>query len=176
MAQNGGFAKRFFTPKQKDTQMIDKKTIIILLAVCLCGLSWAPDSASAGSGQAANLKLPATPEEGYAMVYMVRPSEVDLFSKFYVYLDEKSGESRIGYTRGMEYLYFPVTPGKHRIFSQGRNTKGIDISAEEGEVIFIKQPVKLDIDGTNVDNMEILDPETGAYIVNHTTMGTLDKH
>ena len=153
-----------------------KQSLIIILVVFFAGFSWAMETVKTGSEAEMGFTLPALPQEGQAMIYMVRPSVVDHFSKFYVYLDKKLGKNRIGSTKGLEYIYFPVSPGKHRIFSEGRNSKYIDITVKAGETVFIKQPVKLDVDGTNLDNMIILEPEIGKYIVSHLTMGWLDQH
>lgn len=153
-----------------------KQSFIILLVVFMAGFSLAMDPANTDADPAMEITLPAVPQGGQAMVYMVRPSVEDHFSKFYVFLDQKKGENRIGNTKGLEYLYFQVAPGKHRIFSEGRNSKYIDIDVKPGEIIFIKQPVKRDVDGSNLDNMIVLEPDLGKYMVSHLTLGRYDQH
>ena len=151
-----------------------KKYLIIALIVLLSGVAWAQSPENAASDQTVNIQLPATPQKGFAMVYVLRPSGTDPFSNVYIYLDGKSGKNRIGYIKGVEYLYFQVTPGKHRIFSQGRNWKYIDVEVKDGKILFLMQPIKLDIDRTNVDNMEIMDATIGKNYVTNLRMGTLD--
>ncbi|MFO7964006.1 MAG: DUF2846 domain-containing protein [Desulfobacterales bacterium] len=155
--------------------MIKKWLAIVLMLTIPAGASALPEMSN--SENLSDYELPAKPDKGCAMVYIVRPSEVDLFSRFYVYLDEKRGANRIGFTTGREHLYFQVTPGEHRIITQGEyNSKSIEFEVAGGDTLFIRQNVKLDVDKTNVDNMEILNPAEGTYAVSITTRGILDKH
>ena len=82
-----------------------KNLLIIGLILLAPALSGAQPHESLKT-QAEGYALPAKPQKGYGMVYIVRPSDVGLFTEFYVYLDKKLGKNRIGRTKGREYLYF----------------------------------------------------------------------
>ncbi|GAA4652287.1 hypothetical protein GCM10023116_45710 [Kistimonas scapharcae] len=79
------------------------------------------------------------PEQGQAMVYVIRPHFTGVLNHFEVYLNGKDEEDRIGYTQHYEYLAFPVEPGRHTIYSKGENWSDIGIQLREGEFIFLEQ-------------------------------------
>lgn len=64
-----------------------------------------------------SFNLPKLPEKGKALVYIIRPEFLGGLINFNVYLDNKLPSSQMGYTKGKEYIYFNVTPGKHIIKS-----------------------------------------------------------
>jgi hypothetical protein len=157
---------------RREKKMLKKLLITVLILVAPV-FSWSHEDLK---NQLQGYELPARPREGYGMVYIVRPSEVGLFIEFHVYLDAKLGKNRVGRTKGREYLFFEVSPGKHRIISQGNNTKYKDIDIKPGEILFIQQVVKIDVDRTDQDNMKILSEEEGKHYLKTTTLGIYDRH
>lgn len=59
--------------------------------------------------------LPKLPEDGKALVYIVRPSPVGGFVRFNVFVDSKAPESEIGYTRAVQYIYSNLMSGDHQM-------------------------------------------------------------
>lgn len=45
----------------------------------------------------------------------------------------------MGYTRSSEYIYFNVTPGRHKLYSLAENWAEVDIDVKPNEVLFIQQ-------------------------------------
>jgi hypothetical protein len=120
-----------------------------------------------------NGALPA-PEAGYARICIVRPTDVFLFEKFYVYVDKLEGKNRMGYTKGVEHISFLVRPGKHKVISEGKNRKYLIVDVKENEVVFIKQnPVRGGV-GVNQDSLDLLTEEEGKYFWKLTRPGTVD--
>jgi hypothetical protein len=152
------------------------KTKILLLAVMICIVAicgYTQDSESTETKKG-SVELPAQPSKDNAMVYVVRPSSFLSPMKIYVYVDKRNGSNRTGYTMGRQYIYFPVSPGKHKVISEANNTKTIMIDVKAGETIFIKQNTTRGR-GFNQDFLEILDPEEGEHFVSITSLGAIDK-
>lgn len=84
-------------------------------------------------------KLPKTPKDGYATIYVLRPQPYGTLVRFKVFLDSKEKTSAIGHNRGSQYIYFDVKAGKHEVFSKAGNWDSIKIDAKSKDVIFIKQ-------------------------------------
>jgi hypothetical protein len=89
--------------------------------------------------QQSNFSLPAKPEPGKALVYVVRPSSIPYFFKTDVFLDGKESGQQIGITKGGQYIYFNVEVGEHTIYSYALNWAEIKIDAKEGDIFYIKQ-------------------------------------
>ncbi|MCJ7616079.1 MAG: DUF2846 domain-containing protein [Desulfobacterales bacterium] len=107
-----------------------------------------PPKSSVGSDEEiitniATFQLPKLPEKGKAIVYVVRPSPLGKITRFNVFIDNQDPESEMGYTMGGEYIYFNLTPGDHQILSKAENCAKINVSAKEGDVIFIQQESKM---------------------------------
>ena len=45
----------------------------------------------------------------------------------------------MGYTRGSQYVYFFVSPGKHTIYSKAENWAEVTVDVKAGETVFLKQ-------------------------------------
>jgi hypothetical protein len=114
------------------------KSVIIIFALLMffgcVGVSPRPEEMKA---QVTGYQLPKLPDEGKAMVYVVRPTDYFGAVSLHVYIDNK--ESEIGSTKGTQYICFNIAPGEHTIFSKGENWSEINISAKPGEVIFLQQ-------------------------------------
>jgi hypothetical protein len=157
------------------------KTTYCIIVLCLfIGCVICPPG-TARSEQDELLKRPETeaetavrPDKGFAGVYIIRHSDLFLFEKFYVYVDKLIGPNRVGYTKGMQHIYFSVLPGKHKITSEGKNRKSLIVDVKEGETIYIEQNPRRGGIGVNQDSLELLNQKEGAYYLGLTTQGVVD--
>lgn len=122
----------------------------------------------------ADFTLPKLPEDGKAIVYVVRPSSVGGLIRFNVYVDDKEAESEMGFTRGSQYMYFNLMPGDHQILSLAENWAEANVSANVGDIIFIQQDASMGFLMARNSISKIQDYE-GKYHVKHLTLGTIIK-
>lgn len=120
-------------------------------------------------------QLPKLPEAGKAIVYIVRPSFGGFAVRFNVFVDDKEPESEMGYTRGGQYIYFNLIPGDHEILSKAENWAEINVSAKEGDIIFIQQNVSFGMMMARNKVFQLKDDE-GKYHVKHLKLGTIIKY
>lgn len=79
--------------------------MILILFLCFVLLQITPvyaQSIKNPEGQGGDVEMAARLEKGYAGIYVVRPSDMYLFEKFYVYVDKIAGPNRMGYTKGWQ--------------------------------------------------------------------------
>ena len=117
-------------------------------------------------------KLPKAPAGDKAMVYMVRPEGLGTFIRFNVFVDNKEDVSEVGYTRGGQYIYFNVTPGKHKILSKAENWDEMEVESKIGDIIFIKQNVQMGFIMAR-NSLSRLESVEGTYHVKHLEIGTI---
>lgn len=122
----------------------------------------------------ADFKLPALPEEGKALVYMVRPASIGTLIRFNVFVDDQEPESEMGYTRGQQYIYFNLEPGDHQILSKAENWAETNVSANAGDIIFIQQEPSMGILMARNSLFKLQDYE-GKYHVKNLKLGTIIK-
>lgn len=122
-------------------------------------------------------ELPKLPEEGKAIVYVVRPEVLGGLIKFNVYIDDKEPSSEMGYTQGQEYIYFNLKPGKHTILSLAENWDKVQVDVKAGDIIFIEQEAKMGVVyARNKLHMDYAnDLLAGKYRVKTLTLGTIIK-
>ncbi len=147
---------------------------ILLLAAlfCLAGCASAP-SRQHMADDIVNFTLPKLPEDGKAIVYVVRPTPMlGVAVRFNVFLDDKKPASEMGYNRSAEYIYFDVTPGVHTILSKAENWAEVQIDAKPNDIFFIQQDVQMGIVMAR-NTICIVDDVVGKYNVKHTTLGTI---
>lgn len=145
----------------------------IFSTITLIGCATLP-STSEMKAEILNYQLPQLPQEGKAIVYVVRPSQLGTLVRFNVFLDDQEDNSEMGYTRGAQYIYFTVMPGGHKVYSKAENWAELEINAKPGEVMFIQQdPVMGFIMARN--NIIKLDDVTGKYNVKTLSLGTIIK-
>jgi len=89
--------------------------------------------------EAATYQLPKLPEAGKAIVYAVRPDGDDGYIRFNIFVDNQEASSEMGYTRGIQYIYFNLLPGEHNIYSKAKNWAEVAVSAKAGDIIFLQQ-------------------------------------
>jgi len=117
-------------------------------------------------------ELPKLPQNGEAIVYVVRPSSLGTIIRFNVFLDDKEAQSEMGYTRGSEYIYFDVSPGKHNILSKAENWAEANIEASPGDIFFIQQDPSMGIIMAR-NSLRKLKRNEGTYQVKHLSLGTI---
>lgn len=118
--------------------------------------------------------LPKQSEAPSALIYVVRPSMFGGLIRFNVFLDDKEDNSEMGYTRGSQYIYFFVSPGKHIIFSKAENWAEITIDAKTGETIFLQQDTSMGFIMAR-NSIEQIQELEGKYHVKKTSLGTIIK-
>jgi Protein of unknown function (DUF2846) len=110
---------------------------------------------NASFSQEVDPKTMPAPEDK-AIVYIVRPSGVNSFTKFKVSCDDKS----IGITKGNHYIFTILEPGVHTFRSKAANKSVLVLNVEAGEKYYIKQKVTLG--GVKLRNkLILLDEEEG---------------
>lgn len=122
----------------------------------------------------ANYSLPKRIQDDKGIVYIVRPSNLGMAIRFNVFLDDKTPESEMGYTRGNQYIYFYVEPGNHVISSKAENWADISINIKAGEIIFILQEPNMGFIMAGNTITKLSDVE-GKYYVKHAKLGTVIK-
>jgi hypothetical protein len=118
-----------------------------------------------------NFNLPRLPDADNALIYVVRPSQLGGLVRFNVFVNDQEAKSEVGYTRGSQYIYFPVKPGKHRIYSKAENWAESELDVKAGEVIFIQQEPAMGIIMARNSIFKIDDIQ-GKYHVKTLSIGT----
>ena len=80
-----------------------------------------------------------SPIEGKAIVYIVRPT---VFG-FAVRQEITCDNYLIGSTKGKQYLYTVLSPGKHIFRAASENISKFELTLEAGKIYFLKQEVKM---------------------------------
>lgn len=119
-----------------------------------------------------DFRLPKLPEEGKAIVYVVRPASIGALIRFKVFVDDKEPDSEKGYTRGMQYIYFDLELGDHQILSQAENTSAVNVTAEDGDIIYIQQDAQMGVLFARNSVMTVPDYQ-GKYYVKRLKLGTM---
>jgi hypothetical protein len=125
--------------------------------------------------EAGAYRLPKLPENGKAIVYVVRPSiNCDTFG-FSVFVDNQNRESQEGSTKGRQYIYFDLPPGEHKIFSRVDNWDTwaeTFVSAKAGDILFVQQEPDMGFI-TLTSKLAPLPEFQGKYYVKTLTKGTI---
>jgi hypothetical protein len=79
------------------------------------------------------------PPKGKALVYIIRNKSLGMFKSLILDIDRKF----IGQTKGKQFLYAFLEPGKHLIVSRGENISELPIRLEADQIYFIQQKPKL---------------------------------
>lgn len=119
--------------------MKSNKSIIAAIVIALlagCASTVTPDQMKAAIK---DFDLPVIPDIGKAVVYVVRPSKEAIKQEFSVFVDDKNSDAKVGYTRGAQYIYFSIEPGRHTILSKADNWAEKTINVSAGDIIYIQQ-------------------------------------
>jgi hypothetical protein len=167
---------QFFNPMQEHV-MQKRKSIATFLVACavavLTGCASLP-SPEAMKAETASFQLPKLPEQGKAIVYVVRPSSLGGLIRFNVFVDDQEPASEMGYTRSSQYIYFSLPPGEHKIYSKAENWAETLVTAKANDVIFIQQEPAMGIIMAR-NNIFKLEDYEGKYHVKTLTAGTIIK-
>jgi hypothetical protein len=153
----------------------------VLLLACFVLFGCTSLSSSGQPGQdeiravAAASRLPALPENGKAIVYVVRPSINCETHSFSVFTDNSQPESKMGSTKGRQYIYFDLTPGEHKILSKvdyWDTWAEATVLARAGGILFLQQEPDMGFI-TLTNTLVPLQEAEGKYHVKTLTMGTL---
>jgi hypothetical protein len=148
--------------------------IVVVLLLSGCGRASLP-TPEIMKKETQNFNLPKLPEQGKALVYVVRPELLGFATKFNVYIDDEQASSEMGYTRGQQYIYFNVKPGKHEIKSLAENWASVNIDAKEGDIIFLEQEVKVGVVYARNALYNDYTQLAGKYRVKTLKLGTIIK-
>ena len=147
---------------------------VIILLLSGCGRASLP-TPEVMKKEIQGFKLPKLPEKGKALVYVVRPEVFGFAIKFNVYIDDEQSTSEMGYTRGQQYIYFNVKPGKHEIKSLAENWAGVNINVKEGDIIFLEQESKMGVVYARNKLYNDYTQLAGKYRVKTLKLGTIIK-
>lgn len=150
-----------------------KLVLLLFFALILQGCASLP-STEVMQSEAATFQLPKLPAPGKALVYVVRPSAIGALVRFNIFVDSKDDSSEVGYTRGGQYIYFGVTPGSHKIYSNAENWAEMTITAKPGEVIYLQQEPAFGIIMAR-NNIFKVEDHQGKYYVKTLSLGELIK-
>ncbi|MFC1670698.1 hypothetical protein ACFL20_09915 [Spirochaetota bacterium] len=87
-----------------------------------------------------DVKFPASHRADKSVVYIFRPGTERGNFKHDIFVDNAvDSKNYVGYNMGGEYIYFYLSPGKHRIHSHAEYGAWIDIYSEGGKAYFVEQ-------------------------------------
>jgi hypothetical protein len=148
-----------------------KSGLLFFVFLILFGCASAPQQAEMQAALA-NYQLPKLPENGKAIVYVVRPSSFGEGFRFNVFIDNQDPKSEGGYTFGRQYIYFDLTPGEHKILSKADYWAETNVSAKAGDIIFIKQDPSMGAVTFN-NKLVNLQADEGKYYVKTLALGKI---
>ncbi|HET7836702.1 MAG TPA: DUF2846 domain-containing protein [Variovorax sp.] len=155
---------------------LDRSISAVFLATAfavLAGCASLP-SPEVMKSETASFQLPKLPESGKAIVYVVRPSGMGGLVRFNVFVDDQEAASEMGYTRSSQYIYFNVKPGTHKIYSKAENWADTEISAKDGDIIYIQQEPSMGVIMAR-NSVSKIDEVQGKYQVKQLQLGTVLK-
>lgn len=149
-------------------------SIILLAAFVLSGCATSGPSIEVMRAESNSFNLPKLPEEGKAIVYVYRPSQLGGLVRFNVFVDGQEPEAEMGYTRGGQYIYFNLNPGTRKILSKAENWAETVVEAKAGDVIFIAQEPSMGIIMARNSIGRTVEIE-GKYHIKRLALGTIIK-
>lgn len=154
-----------------------RKSIMFFLVLCTvavfsgCATLPTPEVMKA---ETATFQLPKMPDQGKAIVYVVRPSALGGMIRFNVFVDDQEDSSEMGYTRSNQYIYFNLPPGEHKIYSKAENWGETLVSAKAGDIIYIEQEPAMGIIMAR-NSIQMIEELQGKYLVKKLDVGTMIK-
>lgn len=149
------------------------KLVLALAAMALItGCAAKAPSSSNMQAELQGFELPQQPSADEGMVYVVRPEITGTLVRFNVFLNDQEDASEVGHTRGSQYIYFPVEPGQHTVYSKAENWASIDVDVAPGETVFIRQHAKMGLVMAR-NTLSLLNELEGEYFVKDTNPGTM---
>jgi hypothetical protein len=80
-----------------------------------------------------------TPEEGKALVYVVRPTSLGYAIKSFFIVDDTPA----GINRGSSYFFVQVEPGRRVFWSKSENVDALELEVEAGKTYYLQQHVQV---------------------------------
>ena len=96
------------------------------------------------------------PDDGKALVYIVRPSMMGAL----IHMKVRCDSVPIGSTSAGNYVYAMLEPGKHTLTSHAENLATLDIVVEAGKVYYIRQRSEMGALYAETD-LELVDEKDG---------------
>jgi hypothetical protein len=146
---------------------------LISISLFLAGCATVP-SVDVMKSEIQAFNLPKLPKDGSAIVYVVRPSVMGSLIRFNVFVDNQEAKSEVGFTRGSQYIYFDVMPGKRKILSKAENWAETEVDVSAGDIIFIQQVPEMGLIMAR-NSIFRIDDVQGKYNVKTLTLGTIGK-
>lgn len=117
-------------------------------------------------------ELPVKPEQGKAIVYLIRTAFLPRYGVD-IFLDSKEKLAEIGTTKGKNYIFFNVVPGKHTIYAKAMNWAESTFDAKENDVIFIMQDVS-GIGPLTTTELVKIDKDDGIKKIHDLAIGSIN--
>jgi len=146
---------------------------LALLALVLQGCANLP-STEVMRAETANFQLPKQPSPDKSLVYVVRPSVLGALVRFNIHVDSQDDAAEVGYTRGGQYIYFSLSAGSHKIYSNAENWAEMSLNTKSGEIIYLQQEPAFGIIMAR-NNIFRVEETQGKYYVKTLSLGELIK-
>lgn len=118
-------------------------------------------SAPTTAANSADQKAVAT---GTGMIYILRPLNDQSLASMTVTLDDTQAASIKGSTNGGQYLVFPVSAGKHTLYSLAENRAELAVEVKDGETLYILQNASYGF-GSAISELKQLDQAAGLKML-----------
>jgi hypothetical protein len=147
---------------------------VAFISACATPPAEKPTPPASAKRAIAATELPAQAKAGYALIYVIRPSDEATLIKFNVFLDNQNADAEMGYTQAAQYIYFYVKPGRRRIWSKAENWADLVVAAKPGEIIFLRQNPEVGY-VISRNSLRKVDQKQGVQDLKRTSAGTILK-
>ncbi len=122
-----------------------------------------------------DLPICISDEDKMALIYVYRNDEhFGSHLSFYVYVNNpKDNQMLAGFTKGHQYIYFYLKPGKYTIYSKADNIDKINLKVSPGEIYCIKQIPLPGIKATN--EIQLVQNEEAKKSINQYEVGNINR-
>ena len=113
--------------------------------------------------------------EDNALIYVYRNDEnFGSHISFYVYVNNPNdNEMLAGFTKGHQYIYFYLKPGKYTIYSKADNIDKLNLKVDAGEIYCIKQ---IPLPGIKAANeIKLVQKEEAKIIIKKYEEGNINR-
>ena len=113
--------------------------------------------------------------EEKALIYVYRNDEhFGAHISFYVYVNKPNDNQMLaGFTKGNQYIYFFLKPGKYTIYSKADNIDKLNLKVDAGEIYCIKQIPLPGIKATN--EIKLVNKEEAKKIIKKYEEGNINR-
>ena len=113
--------------------------------------------------------------EETALIYVYRNDEnFGSHISFYVYVNNPNDNKMLaGFTKGHQYIYFYLKPGKYTIYSKADNIDKLNLKVDAGEIYCIKQ---IPLPGIKAANeIKLVQKEEAKIIIKKYEEGNINR-